>query len=142
MSVARNILVVSLLAGIGMLGSSCGTPTPKKLEASGRPALSAQELKTRLIGNSVRGRGQDAVPFTVYFPAYGEMRGVHSFHYKDTGKWSVTADNQFCGKWKNWWATGQRCWKIYSDGGDLFWMRPDGTSLERVAVERGNPEGL
>lgn len=140
MGVARNTLVVALLTGAGVL-AGCGTPTAKDLESSGRPPLNAQEIKTRLIGSSIHALGTDAVPFTVYFPAYGEMRGIHSFHYKDTGEWSVV-DGQFCGQWKNWWATDQRCWKVYPAGSGLLWMRPDGTALEKVSVERGNPKGL
>ena len=140
MNVPRNLLLVSLLAAASVLGG-CGTPTIKQLENSGRPSLSADEIKMRLIGNSISAVGRDAVPFTVYFPVYGEMRGVHSNHYRDTGTWSIS-DGKFCGEWKNWWATDERCWKIYADGGSLYWIRPDGTTIEKVSIQRGNPKRL
>jgi len=140
MGFARNTGFVALLVVAALLGS-CGTKSAKKLEESGKPPLSAQEIKSRLIGNTIHAVGSDAVPFSVYFPAYGEMRGVHSFHYKDTGEWSIK-DGEFCGKWTNWWAATQRCWKMYAAGSDLYWIRPDGTTLQKVSVERGNAESL
>ena len=103
--------------------------------------LSGTEIKTLLEGNSVKGMTSGAVPLTVYFPEYGEMRGVHSFNYKDRGTWRVT-DDAFCGQWENWWGTKERCWQILGQGPSVSWVRPDGTGADDVEVVKGNPGGL
>ena len=103
--------------------------------------LSGPEIKALLEGNSIRGISSGAVPVTVYFPEYGEMRGVHSFNYKDKGTWRVT-DDEFCGQWENWWGTKERCWQIHADDQFMSWVRPDGTGLDEVKVVDGNPGAL
>ena len=103
--------------------------------------LSGPEIKVLLEGNSVQGMTSGAVPLTVYFPEYGEMRGVHSFNYKDKGTWRVTGD-AFCGQWANWWGTQERCWQILIQGQLMSWVRPDGTGADEVEVVDGNPGGL
>lgn len=103
--------------------------------------LNGQEIKLLLQGNSVQGMTSGAVPLTVYFPEYGEMRGVHSFNYKDKGTWWVT-DDAFCGQWENWWGTKERCWQIHAQGQYMNWVRPDGTGVDEVEVVKGNPDAL
>ena len=67
----RHTAAVAALAG-ALLISSCGGSDP--IEAGDAP-LNADEMRTVLEGNSVVGDNWDG-PFTVYFPVYGEIRGL------------------------------------------------------------------
>ena len=107
---------------------------------SGDAPLNAKEMKTVLVGNSVVGDNWDG-PYAVYFPVYGEMRGVRASHYKDIGTWR-TEEDAICGTWDNWWGSVERCWGIYLDGDAVSWLRPDSDALERAKVVEGNPYGL
>ena len=107
---------------------------------SGEAPLNAEEMKTVLIGNSVVGDDWDG-PFTVYFPVYGEMRGIRASHYKDIGSWRAEED-AVCGTWDNWWGSVERCWGIYLDGDSVSWLRPDSDTPQQAKVVEGNPAGL
>jgi len=130
---------VALMAGLActLILSGCGSSSPIE---SGQAPLNAEEMKTVLVGNSVAGDNWDG-PFVVYFPVYGEMRGLRASHYKDIGTWKAEED-AICGTWDNWWGSVERCWGIYLDGNEISWLRPDSDIPQRVKVVEGNPYGL
>jgi hypothetical protein len=107
---------------------------------SGAAPLNAEELKSVLVGNSIVGENWDG-PFSVYFPVYGEMRGLRASHYRDTGTWRAEED-AICGTWDNWWGAVERCWGVYLDGNSVSWLRPDSESAEQAKIVEGNPYGL
>jgi len=107
---------------------------------SGEAPLNAAEMKKVLVGNSIVGENWDG-PFTVYFPVYGEMRGLRASHYKDIGTWRTEPD-AICGTWDNWWGSVERCWGVYLDGGTVSWLRPDSDTPQQAKVVEGNPYGL
>jgi hypothetical protein len=117
--------------------TGCGSSGPIE---SGQAPLNAGEMKTVLVGNSVVGDNWDG-PFVVYFPVYGEMRGLRASHYKDIGTWKAEED-AICGTWDNWWGSVERCWGIYLDGNSVSWLRPDSDIPQRVKLVEGNPYGL
>lgn len=123
--------------GTALILASCGGSGPID---SGEAPLNAEEMKTVLVGNSVVGDDWDG-PFTVYFPVYGEMRGLRASHYKDIGTWSANED-AICGTWDNWWGSVERCWGIYLDGDTVSWLRPDSETPQRAKIVEGNPYGL
>jgi len=130
---------VALMAGLAftLVLSGCGSSGPIE---SGQAPLNAGEMKTVLVGNSVVGDNWDG-PFVVYFPVYGEMRGLRASHYKDIGSWKAEED-AICGTWDNWWGSVERCWGIYLDGNSVSWLRPDSDIPQRVKLVEGNPYGL
>ncbi len=127
---------LAALAGALMV-AGCGSSGPIE---SGEAPLNAEEMKTVLVGNSIVGDNWDG-PYTVYFPVYGEMRGLRASHYKDIGTWRAEEDS-ICGTWDNWWGSVERCWGIYLDGDSVSWLRPDSDTPEQAKVVEGNPYGL
>ena len=117
--------------------SACGGSSPVD---SGDVPLNAEEMRTVLVGNSIVGDNWDG-PYTVYFPVYGEMRGLRASHYRDIGTWRAEED-AICGAWDNWWGSVERCWGIYLDGDSVSWLRPDSDTPERAKIVEGNPYGL
>lgn len=132
----QRIATIAALAGALML-AGCGGSSPIE---SGEAPLNAEETKTVLVGNSIVGDNWDG-PYTVYFPVYGEMRGLRASHYKDVGTWRAEED-AICGTWDNWWGSVERCWGIYLDGDSVSWLRPDSDTPEQAKVVEGNPYGL
>jgi hypothetical protein len=134
--ITHRIATIAALAGALAL-ASCGGSSPID---SGEPPLNAEEMKSVLVGNSIVGDNWDG-PYTVYFPVYGEMRGLRASHYKDIGTWRAEED-AICGTWDNWWGSVERCWGIYLDGDSVSWLRPDSDTPEQAKVVEGNPYGL
>lgn len=130
---------IALIASLAcaLILSGCGGSNPI---GSGDAPLDADELKTVLVGNSVVGDNWDG-PYTVYFPVYGEMRGLRASHYTDIGSWRAN-DDGICATWDNWWGAVERCWGIYLDGDSVSWLRPDSDTPEQASVVEGNPSGL
>lgn len=131
----RRASMVALAGAVLLAG--CGGSTPVE---RGEAPLNAEELKTVLVGNSIVGDNWDG-PFTVYFPVYGEMRGLRANHYKDVGTWRAEED-AICGSWDNWWGSVERCWGVYLDGDTVSWLRPDSDTPEQAKLVEGNPYGL
>ncbi len=107
---------------------------------SGGAPLNAEEIKTALVGNSIVGDNWDG-PYTVYFPVYGEMRGLRATHYTDIGTWRAEEDS-LCGTWDNWWGSVERCWGLYIDGDTITWPSADSDTPGRSKIIEGNPYGL
>lgn len=123
------IVVTLLWAGVAIA----------QAEAPAEP-LPGGQVKEILVGNSLTGDTSDG-PYTFYFPAYGEIRGLRSNRYRDNGVWRVTED-KVCGRWENWHGNVERCWHVYRDGDSVSWMRPDGSGMEQLELVEGNPNKL
>ena len=107
---------------------------------SGDAPLNAEEIKTALVGNSIVGDNWDG-PYTVYFPVYGEMRGLRASHYTDIGTWRAEEDS-ICGIWDNWWGSVERCWGLYIDGDTISWPSSTSDTPGQSKILEGNPYGL
>jgi hypothetical protein len=131
----RCALIACLACGLILSGCGGGSPVD-----SGEAPLNADEMRTVLVGNTIVGDDWDG-PYVVYFPVYGEMRGLRASHYKDIGSWRAEED-AICGTWGNWWGAVERCWGIYLDGDFVSWLRPDSDTPARAKVVESNPYGL
>lgn len=134
--ITHRIAMIAILAGALAL-AGCGSSSPID---SGEAPLNTEEMKTVLVGNSIVGDDWDG-PFTVYFPVYGEMRGLRASHYKDIGSWTAGEDS-ICATWDNWWGSVEQCFGIYLDGDSVSWLRPDSDRPAQAKVVEGNPYGL
>ncbi len=94
-------------------------------------------------GNTIEVRGYRAYhgPISVYFPAYGTMRGLRSNNYRDAGSWRVT-DDGVCLTWRNWWSNVERCWTVYSHSAGIMWVADDGESVDVSSVVIGNAANI
>jgi hypothetical protein len=131
----RIALIASLAASLILTACGGGGPI-----ARGEAPLNAEEMKQALVGNSVVGANWDG-PFVVYFPVYGEIRGLRAAHYKDVGTWRGEED-AFCADWDNWWGSVERCWGIYLEGDTISWIRADSDTPTEAEIVEGNPYGL
>lgn len=105
------------------------------------PLVEGKALWNMLAGNTVTSDPDLVPPLVVYFAVDGEMRGMHSNHYRDVGTWKVEG-NQLCGNWENWWGTLNRCWEIYRSGKRLTLLRPDDGREAAGFLVPGNVKNL
>jgi len=131
----RIALMASFAAALILSG--CGGADPVQ---HGDAPLNAEEMKSVLVGNTITGDDWDG-PFAVYFPVYGEMRGLRASHYKDIGTWRVE-EAALCATWDNWWGALEKCWGVYLDGDTVSWLRADSDRPQQSKVLEGNSHGL
>lgn len=131
----HRLALYTSLAAFLMISGCGGDPI-----ARGDAPLNSEEMKQALVGNSVVGDNWDG-PFVVYFPVYGEIRGLRASHYKDVGTWRGEED-AFCAAWDNWWGSVERCWGIYLEGDKVSWIRADSDTPDVARIVEGNPYGL
>lgn len=131
----RIVIMASLAAALILSGCGGGGVT-----RTGEGPLGAEEIKKALVGNSIVGDNWDG-PYAVYFPVYGELRGLRSSHYKDVGTWRSEEDS-ICATWDNWWGSVERCWGLYIDGDTITWPSADSDTPGRSTILEGNPYGL
>lgn len=130
-------IAIVLLAGLTLAG--CKTAEQAFIEAGKKP-LSAETLKTLLVGNTVNGHGA-TFTFSTYVNPDGTTHGKNTRGAENSGTWKISADNTVCWEWKDpRWING--CSKYFDDKGEYVQMLPDGTEHYRFAVEKGNPKGL
>jgi len=134
---ANRLGRLAALAAVLMI-SACGGSS--STATSGAGPLSADEITASLVGNSITGDNWDG-PYVVYFPVYGEMRGLRSSHYKDIGSWRAEVDS-ICATWDNWWGSVERCWGLYIDGDTITWPNVYAETPGTSKIVEGNPYGL
>ncbi len=136
------VLRTTALAALVALGSAgCESEFWKEPPKERGARLSGSEIKAALVGNTIVSDWTSKGPLTVYFPAYGEMRGLRSHHYRDDGTWRVTED-EFCGEWENWLGTMAQCWRAYRSGDAMNLEKSDRPIQETVKLVPGNPAKL
>ena len=132
----QRIGPMTSLAAALILSACSSTPSVP----SGAAPLDADEIIAVLVGNTITGDNWDG-PYVVYFPVYGEMRGLRSSHYKDLGTWRAETDS-ICATWDNWWGSVERCWGLYIDGDTITWPNVYAETPGTSKIHKGNPYGL
>ena len=133
---AHRIGLMASLAAALIISGCGGSPSIPKDAAP----LNADEIIAVLVGNSITGDNWDG-PYVVYFPVYGEVRGLRSSHYKDIGTWRAETDS-ICATWDNWWGSVERCWGLYIDGDTITWPNVYAETPGTSKIVEGNPYGL
>ena len=77
--------------------------------------LTGTEIKAELIGSSLVTVEEQVPPLSLFFSESGEMFGIRSNNYRDTGTWEIK-DDTVCGKWQNWYGTMSSCWQVFRNG--------------------------
>ena len=125
-------LAITAVAGLAL--AACATAEGTFIEAGKKP-LSAETLKTLLVGNTINGKG-DTFVFSAYVNPDGTVHGKNA-RAENTGTWKITADS-VCWEWKDpRWTNA--CHKNYEDKGEYVQMQSDGSEHYRFTVEKGIP---
>lgn len=126
-------------AAAALLLSACAS-TEKELADRGMKPLESAKIRTLLSGNTAAGTTASGNGFMIFHATDGTMRGK-SGNSRDTGKWEITGDGQFCNQWSTWRGAERRCARLYEADGEIRYFEGDNFG-GRYKVESGNPYKL
>jgi len=103
--------------------------------------LTGERIAAALMGNSLVTAEDEVPPLVIFFGPGGELHGLRSNNYQDSGTWSVENDG-VCGAWNNWYGTMSRCWDVYRAGDRFTLKRRDGSTSVVATFAAGDVAGL
>lgn len=123
-----------------------GAAVAAALEAQAAPVpLGEDELRTAVVGKTVKIDTPLGMPITVTYSANGLMTGtagtalgVYLGATKDRGRWSIR-DGKLCQKWFKWLDAETTCLSLQQDGLKILW-RSDTGKTGTAVIEPGPPE--
>jgi len=112
-------------------------------------ALSPDEIRTALVGNTIHGVGEESGWFfAIYYLPDGTASGKSApseastnFWY-EKGKWEITRETGYCLTWKTWKRGIRRCMDMIPKDGRFEFRTKDGALQSVTEVLPGNPDGL
>jgi hypothetical protein len=85
-------------------------------------SLTAVEIKTLIIGNTLTGYTERGLNVDVYYGPDGTMsgrvQGGDGNHYYDGGRWNLADDGKMCRQWTTWRDGKMDCFRYYRVGDD------------------------
>lgn len=136
---------VICLVYIGLLplsasSSICPSPLP---ESSSTDFLTANELRSLLIGNTTSWATCAGHVFHVYHAPNGSMKGKFKARYYDAGSWKVTGNHELCRTWNKWKESAVHCFQVYRTVNHLYGFKSDSDNfISEVDIRSGDPERL
>ncbi len=147
---AIKLITMLVVSTTLMACESMDTKVANQIAESGATALTADEIRTTMSGNSVYEKGKTSKGNPMQFTGYyqdGTMKGRawgSGWDETDTGTWKATENNEFCRMWSNWRDGKEGCFKLYrlSDT-EIAWEAVSGAgSMSISSIEPGNPYEL
>ncbi len=117
--------------------------------AADEAALSPDEIRTSLVGNTIHGVGEDSEWFfAIYYLSDGTASGksapteTSAYFTYDKGKWEITGETGYCLTWKTWKSGIRRCMDMIPKDGRYEFRTKDGRLQSVTDLLPGNPHGL
>ena len=109
-----HLLLPVQLTVLILLLNGCAPGTQTKLVNEGQSPLSAEQLFTLVVDNSLY---LEAVNFdaTLYFSENGAFSASDRLNNKDSGKWDISSENQLCLKFRVWYYGDVKCYSVFPD---------------------------
>ena len=112
-------------------------------------ALSPDEIRTALVGNTIHGIGEESEWFfAIYYLPDGTVSGksaptgTSAYFMYDKGKWEITGETGYCLTWKTWKSGIRRCMDMIPKDGRYEFRTKDGRLQSVTDLLPGNPHGL
>lgn len=131
-----NRAVLFLIASFLVLQ---GCATESDLRKQGVVAMSAAEIKEKLVGNSLVGTSSGGHSVTWFIRQEGTVSGINANSGRgDSGTWKISQDDALCTQWSRW---GSECSKVYFMENKIRLCSSSG-SCGKFEIVQGNPENL
>ena len=135
----RRSTVSKLVAVI----SSILTVTMPISEALARDAMTAEDMRTVVTGNTLSGKSEKGYEVHVYHDTDGTMEGNSRKKYYDSGTWKISDEGLYCRKWKKWRKAKLDCFQMYQIGSNIYRLKAIDQDYESLLKMReGDPEKL
>ena len=104
-------------------------------------AMTAEQIRTTIIGNTMTGALADGTVYTEYYDPDGTIRGTDSVNGPYAGRWSIRADDVMC------WAYAPDyaiigCVLLTIDGDTVNFQQIGGHTEPPAKLMTGNPSNL
>ena len=107
--------------------------------------MTASEIRELIPSNTLSGNNERQIMVHAYHDPTGKMEGMtrkQGMHF-DSGKWTITDDDQYCRQWNRWRGKALVCFHVYRlDNNKYRLISVTGQYDLRFKVREGNPEGL
>ena len=145
MSLIEKGIVRALLVVAPLLVAGCAAaPTPEQEQAVAEAkALSGDEIKATLIGNTLSGVSKKGPRYEETYMADGSIRGLWAGKDKYSGKWYVQGDKlclDYVGS-----DDEDGCTSASLNGDKFYWLNDDGSAYNATrpaTLVSGNPDNL
>jgi len=108
----RHLLLPIQLTILFLILNGCAPATKNQMIKQGQSPLSAEQLFTLIVGNSLY-LESDNFDATLYFFKNGAFSASDRFNNKDSGKWDISSEDQFCLKFKVWYYGDMKCYSVF-----------------------------
>jgi uncharacterized protein YjbI with pentapeptide repeats len=121
----KNILPLFLICLI-FITSGCTNyrPSMEEATADGAKQLGKQNIKELVMNNELQMISWDkSIDALIKFDSNGKLRATNSVGDATHGRWSATADNQLCLKFKLWDDNRNSCYTLFKSGDQYLMFR-------------------
>ena len=135
--ISRTSLAFMTMLGVSLsTGLSVGPAVAEALKP-----MTTAEMSAAVIGNSIAGQTEDGDSYMEYYAPDGTIHGVSKKNGAYRGAWHFRQDQVMCFKYGEGPFDGG-CVHLALDGGQLAFIRIDGTTEPSVHLIKGNPNDL
>ena len=127
--------ILLLLGTIALVG--CDSALMREPAPPIGARLTGEQIMSDFSDNSLITSEEQVPPLSLFFAASGEMRGLRSNNYQDSGTWRVENDT-ICGDWRNWYGTMDSCWEVFRHEKRLTMKSVDDDRIFSGSLTPGN----
>lgn len=141
--IAYSLAVIGLVYTCPLPLSASNSCLSTPLSRSSAEALTADELRSLLIGNTATWSTCHGNVYHVYHAPNGTLKGKYQARYYDAGTWKITGDHELCRTWNKWKESSNRCFQVYRTDSQLYRFESDSDNfISTVDIRSGDPERL
>jgi hypothetical protein len=114
-------------------------------ESTAEERMTAAEIREMIPSNTLSGKNEKQLMVHVYHDPNGKMEGMtrRQGMYYDSGKWTITDEDEYCRQWDRWRGKSLVCFHIYRLGNKKYRFKSiTGYYDLRFKLREGNPEKL
>ncbi len=119
---------------------ACAPVTMNQFIAKGKKPLVEKQIQNLVKGKTLHLQAIDFDAKVKYLPN-GHLTATSLQEEKDTGKWSITSDNQLCMKFSRWYFGDQKCYILFEEKGDFVFFTPNGARYYTATATPENYQG-
>jgi hypothetical protein len=128
-----------LLLPLAIVGAAAASEERGAQQMPALPrALTGEELKSEITGNTLTGRHASGMPYSEYHSPDGRIYGHNNHVPVRDGCWVIRAD-EVCYTYEKGPAPGVFCWRFFRAPGGYTILLPSTGTVGTAKLETGNP---
>lgn len=128
-----------LIAGLTSLVLASTAVAGNSSQKSTYTQMTGQEIKSALVGNSLRGVDRSG-KYVIHYSSDRKMKIVYNKKRIESGVWRIKG-NKYCRRWAKLGGGKERCVTFHRNGNKIVWVQT-GKITDHSVLLRGNPARL